>query len=185
VIQFLHASGNRVIDFRQGTFQELEFMKIAIGADKLGYELKESVKSHLQKLGIEVEDYGVDSVEGEEPYYQIASAVAKKVGSGEFTRAILVCGTGMGMAIIANKHPGVYAAVCENPFAAEKSRSINDSNVLTLGGMITKPEAANDIVDVWLETKFTSGWEPPIVDWLQNSKEDIRKIEKERFGRKG
>ena len=156
-------------------------MKIVIGADKLGYHLKEAVKSYLRRRDIEVEDYGVNDAEGETPYYQVASTVAQKISSGEFRKGILVCGTGMGMAIIANKHPGVYAAVCETRLAAEKSRSINDSNILTLGGLITKPEVAGEIVDTWLETEFTQGWEPSIVEWLHNSKEDIARIEEERL----
>ena len=160
-------------------------MKIVIGADKLGFHLKEAVKSYLMQRGMEVEDYGVENPEGETPYYDLASTVAEKISRGEFQRGILVCGTGMGMAIIANKHPGVYAAVCENAFAAEKARSINDANVLTLGGLITSAEAAKEIVDTWLKTEFTEGWEKSIVDWLYHSKKDISRIEEERFKKRG
>ncbi|NEQ06360.1 MAG: RpiB/LacA/LacB family sugar-phosphate isomerase [Moorea sp. SIO4E2] len=112
----------------------------------------------------------------------MASEVAQRVGSQQADRGILVCGTGMGMAIIANKHPGVYAAVCENTNAAEKSRSINNSKVLTLGGFITSPEVAVEIVDTWLTTEFKSGWEPPIQEWLENSIKDIAILENEQFG---
>ncbi|MGD1703958.1 RpiB/LacA/LacB family sugar-phosphate isomerase [Dapis sp. BLCC M229] len=112
-------------------------MKIAIGSDYYGFDLKEAVKQHLQNKGIEIEDIGVNNSTEEKPYYQVAAQVSKMVGSQQVERGILVCGTGMGMAIIANKYPHVYAAFCENSFAAEKSRSINNSNVLTLGGFVT------------------------------------------------
>jgi ribose 5-phosphate isomerase B len=157
------------------------FMKIAIGADKYGYELKEAIKTYLQQQKIELEDYGVKNSEEETPYYQIASQVAGGISSGRLQQGILVCGTGMGMAIIANKQPGVYAAVCENPTAAERSRSINDSNVLTLGGFVTSPEAAKQIVDVWLKTRFTQGWDQGIADWLHNSKTHIANLESKQF----
>lgn len=160
-------------------------MKIGLGADKHGYQLKEAVKKILQEKEIEVVDHGVNEPEGEQPYYQVASEVAGKVGSGEYQKGILVCGTGMGMAIIANKHPGVYAAVCENPLAAERSRSINDSNVLTLGGFVTEPDQAEKIIDVWLKTEFTQGWDPSIAEWLKNSKKDIREVETSQFKTRG
>jgi ribose 5-phosphate isomerase B len=160
-------------------------MKIAVGADKYGYQLKEAVKAYLQRRGIEVEDFGVMDSEGQTAYYEIAASLAKGVSSGKFERGILVCGTGMGMAIIANKQPGVYAAVCENRLAAERARSINDSNILTLGGFVTTAETASEIVDAWLTTQFTQGWEKPIAEWLENSKADIRRIETESFGSKG
>lgn len=156
-------------------------MKIIIGADSYGFNLKETVKKHLQAKGIEVEDLGVRNPNTDTPYYQIASEAAQKVGNKEADRGILVCGTGMGMAIIANKHSHVYAAVCENTYAAEKSRSINNSNVLTLGGLVTTPHMAQEIVDIWLKTRFTQGWETPIQEWLHNSMEDIRKIEQQQF----
>jgi len=156
-------------------------MKIAIGADKLGYQLKEAVKVFLTKRGLEVEDWGVQNPEGEQAYYDVADEIAQAVSEKKYERAILVCGTGQGMAIIANKHPGVYAAVCENRFAAEKSRSINNSNILTRGGMITSPETAEQIIETWLETQFTQGWEKPIVDWLNGSMKDIQNLEKTRF----
>jgi ribose 5-phosphate isomerase B len=156
-------------------------MKIALGADAYGFELKEAVKQYLLSKGIEVEDFGISDRHTEIPYYETASVVAKLVGNQQVDRGILMCGTGMGMAIIANKHPGVYAAVCENINAAEKSRSINNSNVLTLGGFITSPQAALEIVDTWLAAEFTQGWEPAIQEWLQNSMKDIAKLENQQF----
>nr|WP_293143095.1 RpiB/LacA/LacB family sugar-phosphate isomerase [Okeania sp. SIO3I5] len=153
-----------------------------MGAESYGFNLKEVVKQNLQNKGIEVEDIGIKNSTQETPYYEIAAQVSKMVGSQQVEPGILVCGTGMGMAIIANKYPHVYAAVCENSFAAEKSRSINNSNVLTLGGFVTTPLVAQEIVDVWLTTEFKQGWEPDIQEWLENSMKDIAKIEKQQFG---
>ena len=89
----------------------------------------------------------------------------------------------MGMAIIANKFPGVYAAVCENTHAAEKSRSINNANVLTLGGMFTTPQLAQEILNTWLSTDFAQGWDPAIQAWLENSLTEIAELESTQFGR--
>ncbi len=157
-------------------------MKIALGADSYGLDLKEAIKAHLcSKRNVTVEDLGVDRQASETPYYQTASEVAKRVSDGSADRGILVCGTGMGMCIIANKHPGVFAAVCENSVAAEKSRSINNSNVLTLGGFVTTPTVATEIVDTWLNTEFTQGWRPDIRDWLKDSMGEIDKLEQRQF----
>ena len=157
-------------------------MKIVVGADGYGHPLKEVVRQHLEARGEEVTDLGVSSADEDTPYYRTASEAAVRLSRGEFDRAVLVCGTGMGMAIIANKHPGVYAAVCETPFAAEKSRSINNSNVLTLGAMVTTGTIAADIVDAWLDTDFTEGWDGPIQEWLRGSMRDIAELEDGRFG---
>lgn len=156
-------------------------MKIALGADSYGFELKEAVKEHLLNKGLEVQDMGINDSAVATPYYETANFVAQKVASKQVDRGILVCGTGMGMAIIANKHPGVYASVCENTNAAEKSRSINNSNILTLGGFITSIDNALAIVNTWLNTEFTQGWEPSIQEWLQNSMQDIAQLENQQF----
>ena len=95
-----------------------------------------------------------------QPYYMVAPVVAEKISVKEYERGILICGTGMGMAIVANKYPGVYAAVCENTYAAEKCRAINDANILTMGGWITADFAGCAIVDKFLNTAFTENTEP-------------------------
>ena len=156
-------------------------MKIALGADSYGFDLKQEVKNYLLDKGLEIEDVGVSDHDAEKPYYQTASEVAKQVANHKVNRGILVCGTGMGMAIIANKHPGIYAAVCENAEAARMSRSINNSNILTLGGFVTTPEIAREIVDAWLNTEFTQGWESSIQEWLHNSMKDISQLETQQF----
>jgi len=155
-------------------------MKIGLGADPFGLALKEAVKQHLLALGHECVDLGGTADEAR-PYYEVAHDLAGKVGSGEYDRGVLVCGTGMGMAIIANKHPNVYAAVCEDPFAATKARSINNANIVTLGGMVTAPYKANEIVDAFLTTGFKSGWDEEIKAFLDHSMVEIQRIESREF----
>jgi len=157
-------------------------MKIAIGADSYGFPLKETIKAYLVDKDYEITDFGVENTEEDKPYYLIATDVAKHVSQKGFDRAILFCGTGRGMAIIANKHPGIYASVCESPFAAEKSRSINNSNILTLGAMITTDIIAKEIIDVWLKTEFTEGWDTAMQDWLRNAIGEISSMECDLFG---
>ena len=155
-------------------------MKIGLGADPFGLELKEAVKQYLLTLGHACVDLG-GTADEKRPYYEVAHELARKVGSGEYDRGILVCGTGMGMAIIANKHPNVYAAVCENPMAATKSRSINNANVLTMGGKVISPDKARKIVDAFLTTGFKTGWDDEIQTFLDLSVREIRRIESEEF----
>ncbi len=151
--------------------------KIIIGSDKSGFSLKEAIKLHLTQQGYQVVDGGTLNEEEPKPYFEVASAVASRVSEGEFERGILICGTGMGMAIVANKYKGVYAAVCENTYTVEKSRAINDANVLTMGGWITGEFVGCQMVDVFLNTQFTQNLE----DWraknLQNARIKIKEIE--------
>ncbi|MFZ0240706.1 MAG: RpiB/LacA/LacB family sugar-phosphate isomerase [Desulfobacterales bacterium] len=133
-------------------------MKIGLGSDPFGIELKEAVKQHLLALGHECVDIG-GTADAERPYFEVTHELAGKVGSGECERGVLVCRTGMGMAIIANKHTHVYAAVCEDPSAAAKARSINNAIIITLGGMVTAAFKAKEIVDAFLNTGFKSGWD--------------------------
>jgi len=156
-------------------------MKIALGADSYGLPLKQSIKDYLISKHHIIKDYGVNEASDNTPYYNTANVVAQSLINVKYDRAILVCGTGMGMSIIANKHPDIYAAVCESAFAAEKSRSINDANILTLGSMIITEDVAKDIVDVWLRTEFTEGWDPSTKEWLKNSMDDIKSLENKQF----
>jgi len=159
-------------------------MKIGLGADPFGLELKEVVKQHLVALGHECIDLG-GTVDVTRPYYEVAHELAGKVGGGECDLGILMCGTGNGMAIIANKHPQVYAAVCVDSSAAEKARSINNANVLTMGGMVTAPDKAREIVDAFLATGFKSGWDEEIQRFLDRSMVEINRIEFQEFKRPG
>ena len=105
-------------------------MIIGPGADPFGVDLKEAVKRHLEAAGHECVDLGGSSEE-QRAYYDVAHELAEMLGSGAYDRGVLVCGTGIGMAIVANKHAGVYAAVCEDAATAARARSINNANVLT------------------------------------------------------
>ncbi|MDY6842798.1 MAG: RpiB/LacA/LacB family sugar-phosphate isomerase [Thermodesulfobacteriota bacterium] len=156
-------------------------MLIGLGADAYGYNLKECVKKHLAEGNWKSEDIGVFCSDSNEPYYDIANKMAIHVANGRFERGILFCGTGMGMAIIANKTEGVYASVCESLYAAQKSRSINKSNILTMGEFIVAPQLAKEMVDVWLHTEFTQGWPEDLALWLQSSIDFIQKLESTKF----
>lgn len=132
-------------------------MRIAIGADHGGYELKELIKKMIiEELGYEVVDFGVDSPTSVD-YPDFAIPVAEKVADGEFDRGILICGTGIGMSIAANKVRGIRAALVHDLYSAKATREHNDSNVLTMGGRIIGPEVAREIVRIWLTTPFTGG----------------------------
>lgn len=131
-------------------------MKIAVGADHLGYPLKESVKAHLEQLGHEVIDFGVHD-QAPVDYPDVAVEVAHEVADGTFERAILVCGTGIGMAIAANKVPGVRAASVSDPYSAERARKSNNAQVLCLGSRVVGPAVADLLVDHWLVSEFQGG----------------------------
>jgi len=131
-------------------------MKIAIGSDHAGFLLKEKIKKYLLQKGYSVEDFGSFSREPSD-YPDVARNLALKVSKGDVNRGILICGTGIGMAITANKVPGVYAALCYDEYTARISREHNNSNVLTFGGRTMKEGQAKKIVDIWLSTEFKGG----------------------------
>lgn len=131
-------------------------MRIAVGADINGYELKEVVKAHLIALGHDVLDFGVES-DQDVDYPDVAEPVARAVARGEVERAVLVCGTGLGMAIVANKVRGVRAAPVTDPYSAERAIRSNDAKVLCLGGLVTGRNVAPLLVDHWLSGEFAGG----------------------------
>jgi len=131
-------------------------MKIAIGADHGGYRLKACIIEHLREQGHQVQDFGTDGP-GSVDYPDFARPVAKAVSAGEFERGILVCGTGIGVSIAANKVRGTRAALCGEAYSARMSRAHNDANVLCLGERVIGEGLALDIVDTWLETDFEGG----------------------------
>jgi ribose 5-phosphate isomerase B len=130
--------------------------KIAIGADHGGYELKNIILEHLRQAGYTVEDFGTHSPESVD-YPDYAYPVARGVAAGDYDLGILICGTGIGMSIAANKIVGVRAAVCGDTYSARMSRLHNNANILCLGGRVVGPGLALDIVDVWLSTEFEGG----------------------------
>ncbi len=131
-------------------------MKIAIGSDHAGYRLKEILKKYLVSLGHQVQDFGTYTEESVD-YPDIAFRLAEEVSKGSFERGILICGTGIGMCIAANKVKGIRAALCWDERTAELSRRHNDSNVLCLGGRMLGEQKAKKIVDVWISTNFEAG----------------------------
>lgn len=142
-------------------------MKIAIAADHAGFELKEIVKEYLKKLGHDFTDFGTNSTESVD-YPDYAVPAAKAVSAGKAERGILVCGSGQGMAISANKVKGVRAALCSDSYSAKMSRLHNDSNVLAIGGRIVGRDLALEIVKTWLETEFEGGRHKRRVDKMNS-----------------
>ncbi len=130
--------------------------RIVVSSDHAGFELKEAIKVFLKKNGYQVDDIGTDNTEPVD-YPIFTYKAAEKVSSGEYSRGIVFCGTGQGDAIVANKLPGVRAALCWDMFSAELSRSHNDSNILVLGGWMLGRNLALEIVRVWLFTPFAGG----------------------------
>ncbi|MCD6167163.1 ribose 5-phosphate isomerase B [bacterium] len=131
-------------------------MKIAIASDHAGFDLKEKIKKFLEDKNIEYQDFGTFSKERVD-YPDYGKIVAQVVANNQFERGILICGTGIGMAIVANKIKGIRAACCTSTYLADRSRRHNDANILTLGGRVLSPEAAFEIVTVWLNTPFEGG----------------------------
>ena len=130
--------------------------QVAIGADHAGFELKEKIKSLLENLNYKVIDFGTNSSDSVD-YPLIAKEVASHVVNKNPNKGILVCGTGIGMSIAANKVKGIIAALCNDVETAELARKHNNSNILTLGGRTTNLEIAKEIVKKWLETDFEGG----------------------------
>ena len=127
--------------------------KIAIGCDPNAAELKAVVKQQLADLGYEYEDYG-----SEDPIYaNVAIKVAEQVAAGVHERGILICGTGIGMCITANKVPGVYAALCADAYSTERSIKSNNANIMTLGSQVTGSELAKSLVKIWMGSDYVPG----------------------------
>jgi ribose 5-phosphate isomerase B len=147
---------------------------IAIGCDHGGFEMKEQLKAHLAEEHMEYEDFGTDSPKSVD-YPDIAKKVCEAVLSGKCDKGILVCGTGIGMSICANKFDGIRAALCSDCYSAEMTRKHNDTNILCLGGRVIGIELAKLIADIWLSNEF-------IGSYHQNRLDKIAKVErKENF----
>lgn len=131
-------------------------MKISLGSDHAGFELKEDLRAYLAEQKVEVIDLGVYK---EEPvdYPDIGANVAQRVSRGEVDRGILVCGSGIGMSIVANRFPGVRAALCHDLSTARMCREHNDANLLILGGRLIGKGLGREILKVWLEAEFQGG----------------------------
>jgi ribose 5-phosphate isomerase B len=126
---------------------------VAIGCDPNARDLKEVLAKHLKDLGHEVRDYGSDDT----VYANVAFRVAEAVSRGAHDRGILICGTGIGMSIAANKVAGAYAALCSDAYSAERARKSNNANIMTMGAFTTGAEHAKVLVRIWMESEYTPG----------------------------
>lgn len=147
--------------------------KVAVGCDHGGYPLKDTVVSVLESLGAEVVDFGCDSTESVD-YPKYGYKVAKAVASGECDLGVVMCGTGIGISIAANKVKGVRAGLATNAFMAEMTRRHNNANVLALGGRVVTPEEAKDIVTAWYNATYEGGRHQKRLDMI----EEIEDIER-------
>jgi len=135
------------------SINEKTMKKIAIGCDPNAAELKEIIKKYIVEKGYSCEDFGSD-----DPIYaNVAIEVAESVASKKFDRGILLCGTGIGVCLAANKVKGAYAATCMDPYSAERSVLSNNCNILALGSQVTGPELAKKLVSIWLEAEYQPG----------------------------
>lgn len=148
-------------------------MQIGLACDHGGFELKEELKSFLKSFGVKPIDMGAFGEESVD-YPDFGVLVAEKVSCGELERGILVCGTGIGMSIVANKFPRIRAALANDLYSSRCSREHNDANILIIGGRIVGKELAKEIVKVWLETPFAGGRHKRRLD-------KIEALEKEKF----
>ncbi|MDO8461986.1 MAG: ribose 5-phosphate isomerase B [Deltaproteobacteria bacterium] len=131
-------------------------MKIALASDHGGVQLKESIKKFLSSRHVETEDLGTNGTDSVD-YPDFAAEVAKKVSDGKVDAGVLICGTGIGMSMVANKFKGVRAAVVSDTYSAKMSKEHNNANVLCLGGRVSNPAQAAELVQAWLEAKYEAG----------------------------
>lgn len=137
---------------------------IAIGSDHAGFDLKEEIIAFLKEMNYNVKDFGTCNASGSVDYPDFGQAVAEAIVSGECEKGIVVCGTGLGISMAANKIPGIRAAVCTDTYMAKMSREHNDANILALGARVVGPGLALEIVDAWLKSEFTGGKHKTRVD---------------------
>ncbi len=148
-------------------------MNIAIGCDHAGYFAKETLKEYLQSKGYSVTDMGCFSEESVH-YPVYGKAVAMAVSQGKADKGILICGTGIGMSIVANKIPGIRAALCHDTFTAKASREHNDANILVMGARVLNPEQMKLIVEVWLDSTFAGGRHSQRLEMIRELDENRR-----------
>ena len=151
-------------------------MKIVVGSDPWGFELKTVIKTHLTTQGHEVIDMGGQTANDEQPYWETAASAARAIQNGKAERGILFCGTGMGMAIVANKFKGIVASVVESDVTAKLCRAINNANILTMGGLIVTPFIATKAVDAFLTTAHTEGFEVH-TEFLKKALREVAQID--------
>ena len=152
-------------------------MKFAIGCTKAGLTLKKELILFLEELGHSIDDLGMKEDGEFVPYYESAANVAGAVSAGKYEKAIIICGTGAGSAIVANKFKGVYAVHASSEYEASRAKIINDANVLVLAEWLTPPQHSKEMVKAWLDAEFGQGFEPQWQEFLRNGCEEVKKIE--------
>lgn len=145
-------------------------MKVALASDHGGIHIREEIRNLLEEMGLEYQDFGCDC-ETSVDYPDYALPVAKKVASGEFDRGILICGTGIGMSIAANKVKGIRCALAHDVFSAKATRQHNDTNILAMGERVIGPGLALEIAKVWLTTEFEGGRHARRIEKVTNYEE--------------
>ncbi len=145
-------------------------MRIALGCDHGGFELKEAVRLHLEEAGYEIEDFGAYSTDSVD-YAPIAAKAAKAVAKKEADYGVLICSTGIGISIAANKVKGIRAALCTNEFCAEMTRRHNDANILCMGGKVVDSDTACKLADIFLHTPFDGGRHQRRIDQIAQIEE--------------
>lgn len=156
-------------------------MNIAVGSDKKGYDLKQEIAAMLKEMGHTVYDVGTTDLDDPKPHTITAPNVARMIQSGEADRGFLFCGTGMGMAITANKNKGIYAAVVESVYAAEYARKINNANVLCMGAFIVGTDMAKEMVQKFLETEFMQDFPQWRIDFCGGQQKILEQYEEDVF----
>jgi len=146
---------------------------IAVASDHGGLELKDAIQSALAARGLDVDDYGTDNGDSVD-YPDFAEKVAAAVSRGDIELGILVCGTGIGMSIVANKFPGVRAALATDEFMAQMAKEHNNANVLVLGGRVLAKDLAVKMVNVWLDSTYEAGRHQRRLDKISRLEEDVR-----------
>jgi ribose 5-phosphate isomerase B len=154
-------------------------MKVVIGADGAGFNLKKAIKEELSKKGFEFFDVNPDA-----PilFYEAAKKVSKRVQSKEFQKGIIICGTGMGVSIIANKHKGVYAGLVECEYTARRCKVVNNTNVLCLGGMVLGEPMGVAIAESWLFANYMEGLDDEIKAIVKDEFQNLVDFENEIYG---
>jgi ribose 5-phosphate isomerase B len=150
-------------------------MRIIIGSDHMGYPLKEDLIQYLVNQGHEPVDVGCENATTAVDYPDVATSLAERIAEGEFQRGILICGTGIGMAIAANKVPGIRAATCHDVYSAQRARKSNDAQIITLGAQIVAPTLAHVLIDNWLASEYEGGRSIPKVEKLKALDNKYRK----------
>jgi ribose 5-phosphate isomerase B len=148
-------------------------MRLVIGSDHWGYPLKEILRAYLLQEGYECDDLGAYNSEPVD-YPDVGVALAQDVADGKYDRGILVCGTGIGMAIVANKVPGIRAAQVQDIYSAERAAKSNDAQIITLGALVTGPELAKKLVDAYLASEFAGGGSTRKVEKIKALDEHFR-----------